>query len=164
MVRHPQVKSTKSGSRYSVILCYGLIALILLPVSGSPFNTPAVAQKENKQEPRVSTMVDHLPKIKNAKLVAVSGIDSSLRSYFFENKQAAESFAQAMATFKIATRFQLVVSTTQTPVLDMDRKKMVMPPNWADQLIIKSKKVVLLEGTHKQHARVEKVMQVLGAE
>jgi len=164
MVRHPHVKSTKSGSRYIVILYYGLFALILLPVSGSPLNTPAVAQKEKKKEPRVSTMAANQPKIKHAKIIAVSGIDSSLRGYFFENKQAAESFAQAIAVFKIATRFQLVVSTTQTSVFDMDRKKMVMPPSWADQFEINSSKVILLEGTHKQHARVEKIMQVLGAE
>lgn len=164
MVRHPQVKSTKSGSRYIVRLSLGLIVLIFLAEQGNPLNTPAAAQNEKKKEPRVTTMVDHQPKIKNAKLVAVSGIDSSLRAYFFENKQAAESFAQAMATFKIATRFQIVVSTTQSPVLDMDRKKMVMPPNWADQFIIKSKIFVLLEGTHQQHARLEKVTQTLGAE
>lgn len=164
MISHPQVKFAESGSRSVVILCYGLIALILLSVTGSPLSTPAAAQKEKKQESRVSTMDDHLPKIKNAKLVAVSGVDSSLRAYFFESKQAAESFAQAMATFKIATRFQLVVSETEVDVLDMDRKKIVMIPGYADQLKIQSSKVILLEGTHEQHARVEKVMQALDAD
>ena len=50
MVGHPRVKSTVSGSRYFVILCCGLIALILLPVAGSPLSTPAAAQKEKKQD------------------------------------------------------------------------------------------------------------------
>ena len=164
MVGHPRVKSTVSGSRYFVILCCGLIALILLSVAGSPLSTPAAAQKEKKRDPRVNTPEANLPKIKNAKLISLSGVDSSLRAYFFESKQAAESFAQAMETFKIATRFQLVVSTTEVSVLDMDRKRTVMPPSWADQFEIQSSKVILLEGTRKQHACVENVMKIIGAE
>ncbi|MCA9017003.1 MAG: hypothetical protein KDA77_16845 [Planctomycetaceae bacterium] len=164
MVGHPRVKSTASGSRSFTILCYGLSTLLLLPVAGSPLNTPAAAQEENKQESRIIKIDDHLPKIKNAKLISISGADSSLRAYFFESKQAAESFAQAMATFKIATRFQLVVSATEVAVLDMDRKIIVMLPGWADQQKIQSSKVILLEGTRAQHARVEQVMQALDAD
>lgn len=182
MLVKSKFKSVFSGPGQLIVLSCGLVVLTLMPAQAQQERQPTstsnsivteqvalqnlleVKQKEKKKETVPNTPTANQPTIGNAKTVALSGANSSLRAYFFDNEKTAESFAQAIATFKIATRFKLVVSATENAMYDADNKKIVMPPSHAEQFKIDSSKVVLLAGTHKQHTRVEQLMRALGAE
>ena len=182
MVIKSKIKSSLSVLSRLTLLSFGIVALTFLPVQAQQSapqlssdgltaleeNTIRVvlATEPNEEETKEilpGTSGYHQPKISNAKLVSW-GVETSLRAYFFETEQEAEAFPKAIATFKLATRFKLVVSATEIAMYDADNKKIIMPPNHAEQLEIDSGKVVLLAGTRKQQARVEKLMRALDAD
>ncbi|MCA9017004.1 MAG: M56 family metallopeptidase, partial [Planctomycetaceae bacterium] len=182
MIASSRVKSGLSGTSRLVVLSCGLVMLTLIPVQAQQ-DTPSqlkravtitteekaqntlVAEQDEKQEEALpNTAEKNQPTIENAKLISWSGNESSCRAYFFKTEKVAESFADLIAAFKIATRIQVVISETEPMVFDVDKKRMVMLPSHANQLELNSDNYVLLYGTRKEHARVEKLMRALGAE
>jgi len=182
MVASSRVKSTLSGSSRFVVLSLGLVALTFLPVqaqqepepqlSGAPIATEQgasqipvnVEQDEKKKETVPNTAEDNQPTIGNAKLISWSLDETSSRAYYFETQQAAESFAKAIAAFKIATRIKVVISETEPVMFDADKKRMVWRLMHARQHRFDTEPFVLLRGIRKQHARVEEVMRALDAD
>jgi len=180
MIASSQVKAVLSGPSRLIVLSFGLLALILIPVQAQEipptqtpgdFNTLAaentqnspVAEQSEKEEEETfpNTAEKNMPTIADAKLISWSGNESSCRAYFFETEKVAESFAKLIATFKIATRIQVVISEDEPSLTDYGKKRMVMPPNHARQLELDSDNYVLLYGTRKDHARVEALIRAL---
>lgn len=182
MIASSQVKATLSGPTRLIVLSFGLLALILIPVQAQenpPTQTPGAlnpttaententpvaeqSEKEDEDEAFPNTAEKNMPTIADAKLISWSGDESSCRAYFFETEQTAESFAKLVATFKIATRFQVVITEDEPSLTDYDKKRMVMPPNHARQLELDSdNNYVLLYGKRKDHARVEALIRAL---
>lgn len=173
MVACSQVRFTLSRSVCLLTLTCGLLGLVWVPVSAanesdeSPAATaPKLAQPdqqvEQKPEPNgPGTATYHQPGINNARLISW-GVESSVRAYFFDTEESAESFAKTVSAFKIAQQFQLVLD--EDSLIDYDNHKIIMPVNHAKQLQINSNKAILLEGDRKQHQRIERIMKALNAE
>ncbi len=114
-----------------------------------------------EESAKPGTSAYHKPDISDAKLVAWA-VDNSIRAYYFETGQQAESFTETIRVFQIATPFKLVISDVEQMTADYDAKKIVMPSNFADQLARKNQVFVLLDGTRRQHAQLESVMRAVG--
>lgn len=182
MVASSRVKSALSGASRFVVLSLGLVALLFLPVQAQQEPEPQlpddpaateqraaqdpvnVEEDEKKEEAVPNTAQDNQPKIRYAKLIGLSGAETSSRAYYFESKQAAESFAKLIAAFKIATRIKVVISETEPVMFDADKKRMVWRLMHARQHKFDTEPFVLLQGKRKQHARVEEVMRALDAD
>lgn len=115
----------------------------------------------SKEKVKPGTSAYHQPGIADARLV-VWGVDTSIRAYYFDTGQQAESFSQAIKEFQIATPFQLVVTKAEQSMVDYDKQRVVSPPNYVEQIERKNQVFVLLEGTRRQHAQIESVMRAVG--
>tara|TARA_R100000789_G_scaffold93197_1_gene92211 strand:- start:348 stop:821 length:474 start_codon:yes stop_codon:yes gene_type:complete len=114
-----------------------------------------------KEKAKPGTSAYHQPGIADARLV-VWGVDTSIRAYYFDTNQQAESFSQAIKEFQIATPFQLVVTKAEQSKVDYDKQRVVSPPNYVEQIERKNQVFVLLEGTRRQHSQIESVMRAVG--
>lgn len=182
MIASSQVKAQLTGPSRLIVLSCGLVVLTLIPVQAqqdipsqlknpvtitieeNTQNTLVAEQDEKQEESFPNTAEKNQPTIANAKLISWSGNESSCRAYFFRTEKVAASFAELIAAFNIATRIRVVISEDEPSLTDYGKKRMVMPPNHARQLELDSDNYVVLYGTRKDHARVEKLMRALGAE
>ncbi|WP_417387050.1 hypothetical protein [Gimesia sp.] len=114
-----------------------------------------------KEKAKPGTSAYHQPGIADARLV-VWGVESSVRAYYFDTGQQAESFSQAIKEFQIATPFKIELTNAEEAVVDYDKQRVVYPPNYAEQIERKNQVYVLLEGTREQHAKIESVMRAVG--
>lgn len=185
MVARSRVKFTLSRSTGLLVLSCGLVMLTLIPIraDAEPESSPPqvavpasdaaqdpvrekveivdVEEHALEEKPKPGTAAYHQPGISNAKLVTW-GVESSVRGYFFETEEAAQSFAKTIKAFNIARQFKLVLS--DDPLIDYDNRRIVIPLSWAEQTGIQSSKAILLEGNRQEHLRVETIMTALGAE
>lgn len=138
-----------------VLTICGIILLTGILQAQTDSNTSA------EEQAKPGTSAYHQPGIADAMLVSW-GVETSIRAYYFETGQQAESFNEAIKVFHIATPFKLVVTEAEMRVVDHDKHRIVMPPNHAEQIERKDEVLVLLDGTRKQHAQLEAVMRALG--
>ncbi|QDV19164.1 Regulatory protein BlaR1 [Gimesia panareensis] len=178
MIARSRVKFTLSPAACLLTVSCGLMVMTLLPISAgaepkqlkdetvpqtkvSENSDQGAQAAETQEKPKPGTATYHKPGISHAQLVSW-GVETSLRGYFFDTEEAAESFAKTIEAFRIARRFQLEIS--EYSLFDNDNHKILMPSNHAEQLQIDSNKVILLQGDRKQHQRIEQIMKALGAE
>lgn len=139
---------------------------VVLTIGGTVLLTGLLQARSDSETSEESgakpgTSAYHQPQIADARLV-IWGVETSIRAYYFETGQQAESFTEATKVFQIATPFKLVVTEAEPRMADYDKQRLVFPPNFVDQIERKDQVFILLNGTRKQHDQLEAVMRAVG--